>query len=506
MPAFLNRVANFDWTTGVISPLTVILMEVFWIYPWLVWSREMFSFNYPYTPLNLGSLIFLIGVPFLVSRFLQGSRKSLRWIKLAIVMVTILIVLRVEYGGGISLFSGQWFIYLGRLIRDSFTIFQPVIPAMVVAIYLSWRGIRMGYSNLFFTDIYRSFLLGMTALILLIIVWTTSMGTGTIENLTSTVGLQVAGFFFFGLIALALGNLQSIRQRMIRDKAAPLSNRRWVIILFGIIGGIVVLAGGVASIFSPGFITMITQAIGYFFQALTRVIHYVLIPLEYLAGGLVYVVQWLLSLIRGATPPKPYEPPDFFDPGELEALEYQPVSVDIVLILKWVFFAIIVIAVIYLLFKSLSRLRFTREAAEVEEISESLWSWPGFIEDLFMFFHSLFDRWRPKRKKLLQVSSAPGWYTENDIQNIKNIREIYRHLLWDASEHGIHHRSYETPYEFAGRLGITLPDGSVPMNELTDIYVNVRYGEINAGDTKSEQANSLWKTLRRLILGLKKTR
>jgi hypothetical protein len=33
----VSKKAGFDWLATVIYPLAVVLMEVFWVYPWLVW-------------------------------------------------------------------------------------------------------------------------------------------------------------------------------------------------------------------------------------------------------------------------------------------------------------------------------------------------------------------------------------------------------------------------------------------------------------------------------------
>jgi len=505
LPAIIKKTLSIDWTTAVLSPLAVILMEVFWVYAWLVWGREMPSFHWDRTPFSLLSLVFLVVIPFIISRFPTAQKKSLIWVKLFLILLNILIIVGIEYNAGITFLSGQWFVYFGRLIHDSFVHFQPIIVALGVSVYLSWRGIRLGYSNLFFNDVYRSFLFGSIALILLMIIWTTSMGTGSIRSLTSSIGLPVAGYFFFGLIALALGNLLAIRQRMLREKAAPPSNRRWVIILFGIVGGIVVVGGGIASVFSPDFATTIGQVLGTAFGWLSKAIYYLFIPLEYVVAGLIYVVQWLISLIRGGQVAEPFETPALFETGELENALHEAVGVDIVMIIKWVAFAIIVIVAIFLLKKAISRLRFPREEIQVEEISESLWSWPGFLEDLFQFFYSLFARWKPRFGKLLKARVTPVSHMTEDIQNIKDVREMYRHLLWDASIHGMPHRSYETPYEYSGRLVQAIPEGTNQMDELTDLYVNVRYGEMSIEDRKAEQANGLLRFIHQLLGGLRKS-
>ena len=502
MATVFRKLANLNWIDVVISPLAVILMEVLWVYPWLAWTGELPGLGWQRSPLSLASLIILVAIPFSVTRFFPSQRPALRWIKLGIVLVTIFMVVRVEYGAGFPPMSGQWFVHTARILLDSFSHLHPILLALIVSVYLSWRGIRLGHSSLYFVDVYPSFLFGLAALVLLIIVWTTSLGVGSLESLASTVGLHVAGFFFFGLTALALGNLQAIRRKMLREEMAPLSNRRWAAILFGVVGGIVLVGIGIASIFSPGFVARLTHLLGYVIDFLRLAVHYLLIPLTYLSEWLAYAVEFIINLIRGGEPLEPFKVPEFLEPGELpETAAYQPVGVDVALILKWVFFALIVIVVLVLFARAISRFRSLRAEVEVEEISESLWSWQGFKADLRLFFSTLFRRWRRKKVKPVPVSPVPSWYVADEVQGMLNIREIYRHLLWEASTFGIARRRHETPYEYTRRLGQAVPDSSEQLGELTNLYIDVRYGDIEVGDEKVEHANSLWRVFRRLLRG-----
>ena len=74
-------------------------------------------------------------------------------------------------------------------------------------------------------------------------------------------------------------------------------------------------------------------------------------------------------------------------------------------------------------------------------------------------------------------------------------------MVFEASSVGKARRYQETPYEYARRLGKDLPEGVEPVDEITDLYVEVRYGDIEAGDTQVNYANRLWRTLRRLLKG-----
>ena len=498
--AIIQRLANLNWIAVVLSPVAVILMEVLWVYPWLVWAGEWPELDWQRPPLSLASLIVLISIAFFSTRLFLGRRWLLRWTQLGIVLVAIFVVVRIEYGAGFALLSGQWFAHTAQIFLDSFSHLHPIGLAPIVAVYLCWRGISLGRSPLYFNDVYRSFLFGLAALVLLIIVWAGSLGIGSLESLASTVGLHVAGFFFFGLTALALGNLQAIRRRMLREEMAPISSLRWLAILLGVVGGIVLLGIGTASIFSADFVALLGRVFNLVFDLLRQAVHYLLIPFGYLAERVFYAVQFILNLLRSEQPLEPFETPEFFEPAEIPGgAATQAAGSVVVLALKWTFFALIAIAVVFFLARALFRLRAFRAEAEVEEVHESLWSWQGFKADLRLFLSMLWRRWERKKKELVPVSAVPGWYLGEDAQGMLGIREIYRYLLWEASCFGITRRRHETPYEYARRLGQGVPEGSEQVGELTSLYVDVRYGEVEAEDRQVDYANSLWQVLRRLL-------
>ena len=500
----IHRLANLNWIAAL-SPLVVILMEVFWVYPWLILVGRLPAFTDQRTPLSLASVIFLLSTSFFATRFLLNRRWSLRWIQLSVVscgLVAIFVVVRAEYGAGFELFSGQWFGHTAQVFLDSFPNPHPMMLALPVGVYLWWRGISWGRSPLYSADVYSSFLTGIVALVVLIIVWRISLGAASLESLASTVGPYVAGFFFFGLAALALYNLHAVQQKMLAEETARVFNRRWLPILLGIVGGIVLAGIGIATVFSPEFLALLIGLLNSALDLLRQVVSYLLIPLGYLAAGLVYVGQFLVNWIRGGQPLEAFKTPEFFETEELqeatvtEGLTFPDLAV---LGIKWFLFAIAVMAVIFLLARAISRYRASRAKADIDEFHESLWSWQGFMEDLRLFFSMIWRRFRRKRKEAMQASPVPSWYTGDDFQGILGIRDIYKHLLWEASCLGIARRDHETPYEYTSRLGQAVPDGSEQLGELTNLYIDVRYGEIEAEDRQVYYANSLWKVLKRLL-------
>jgi hypothetical protein len=64
---------------------------------------------------------------------------------------------------------------------------------------------------------------------------------------------------------------------------------------------------------------------------------------------------------------------------------------------------------------------------------------------------------------------------------------------------GIARHSYETPYEYTSRLVQSVPGGSQQLGELTDIYVGVRYGELEARKRQVSRANRLWRAIKSLL-------
>jgi hypothetical protein len=99
--------------------------------------------------------------------------------------------------------------------------------------------------------------------------------------------------------------------------------------------------------------------------------------------------------------------------------------------------------------------------------------------------------------------AAPPYVFDENAAGRLDIREIFRHLQWEAGRSGIARRRHETAVEYADRLQRIVPDSSSPLHDLTGIYENVRYGETGVPEEKVDSANNLWQTLRGLIRKLR---
>jgi len=498
LEATVSKKARFDVVGNIIAPLAVILMEVFWVYPWLIWSRELEVFPWDHTPLNIFSLLVLIVFSYVITRFIPSSTRTMKIGKIALILLVIGIIIHLEYTPGMIPFSGEWLKHMTQLVVDSFSTLHPVIPAITASVYLCWRGMSIGSSPTFSSDIYRSFLFGLIGVILLIIIW--AAGLGTESSLISHAGLYIAGFFFFGLFALALGNFLNVRQKLLREQSAPLSSKRWLTILFSVIGGMVLVGFGIASLFSPEFIDQATSAFGDIVYYLNYALEYLIVPIGYIFEVIWYIMTFIINLLRSKNT---FE--DFKFPGldEIEGFEEAPPTptsgFDYMVIVKWAVVILLVALVIFLLYKAAKRFQSNISDSGVEEYSESLWSWLGFTADIRMFFSRLFESWFGSRIRRLRNRITTIGHTETVYPDDMNIREIYRHVLEEAGTAGFKHQSYETPYEYAGRLDAIIPGIDEQVDDITELYVSARYGESRLKEWETEHANVLFRLLRRIL-------
>ncbi len=507
--AIVRRLFTLNWVAVVLFPLTVILMEVFWLYPWLAWVGQWPAFTLQRPPLSLTSLILLMSASFFATRFFLSQKWPLRWVRLSIVfcgLTTIFILVRVEYGAGFGLLSSSWFVYTGRIFLDSFSQPHQIVMALAVAAYIWWRGISLGRCHLYYDDVYRSFLIGLTALVVLTIVWRVGLRASSLQSLMSTVGLHITGFFLFGLNALALSHLQTIQQKLPeKEEITGVLSRRWLYITLGVVGWILLVGIGATSIFSTEFVALLGKLWNLIYGLLLQALHYLFIPIGYLVDGLFYVMKAILDLLRSRQLTQP------FQSENLSAIEGLPekvtplvLSPEALMAIKWGVFALIAGVIIFLIARATFRYPSRRVNVDTEESHESLWSWEGFKADLHLFFSMIRQRLKPKRKKAMLAGSVPSRYRGKNVQGILGIREIYRHLLWEASCCKMTRKRHETPYEYASRLTQAIPEGSEQLSELTNLYIDFRYGDLVADDKQTGLANSLWIALQSMLQKLKR--
>jgi hypothetical protein len=480
-------------------------MEVFSLCAWLIFIGSLPMVTHDRPPLTFWSLLFLLGGSFIAARFFLKRKWPIAWIQITIMacgLVAIFLALRVEYAAGFSLFGARWFAIYGNEIINFFTKYPPFVFAIIAGLYLWWRGISLARSRLYFDDIYHSFLIQLVLLVFLIIMWSFTYKSGPLKNITSSIGIYIVGFFFFGLLALALTNLRIIQEKF-RKKGELSKNfgRRWLTTILIVIGAVTLLGIGLASIFSSQFISLLGKFMNSISGAYSAVINFILLAIGLLVQLIYDIGEFLINLI-----PKPKALTTTPETSPLVATTTTPGSggvyynPQLVLIIKLVFLALIVFGVIFLISRAIQRQHRKELTEDVEEEQESLWSWEGFKADLMVFFKAIFQLFK-RKKKPAQANITTDWQVEDDIERRLNIREIYQHLLWHGSLLKIPREKYETPSEYARRLGQVVPDGKEPLDEITGLYIDARYGDHPAEEKKTDHANSIWQKLRGLFKG-----
>jgi hypothetical protein len=494
-----SRLRSFDWLAVVFYPLAVILMESFWVAPWLSWLGNLKFVSAARPVLHLPSVIIVVVVSLVVTRIFTRQEMRLSLMRLIVIgsgLVTMLLVLAVEYADGYTFLSPGWFGHIFTVLGNTFNSFNTVALAIPAVVYLWWRGMMLGQSTTYFKDIYRSFIIGIVALVILIILWQISASASSAGGLGSEVVIDVIAFFFFGLLAIAICHLYNMRSTMPKEDAGLTSVWRWMPVMLGVIGGMIIIGFALASAISPDFIEAVGNGTRTVLGFLGQLLAWIATPLIYLIQGLVIAFKWFMGLFSGNEQTEMNEmggmvPEEF---REERDWEFPPVLAEVI---KWVVLGIIIAAVIFFLYRAISRYSARRARGSLDEVRESLGGWKAFKADLGLFFRSLGNRFKRK------PHAPPPLVFDADPEGPLDIREIFRHIQWEGARSGVPRRRHETAAEFSRSIEHVIPDSRLPMSDLTQMYESVRYGEQIAPKDKLDKANSLWQTVKGLLRKLR---
>jgi hypothetical protein len=474
-------------------------MEAFWVSPWLNWLGVWPMFSEPRPVLSLASVIIVLLISLIAARLITKKDWPLRTMQLTIVglgALTILFVLAVEYNDGYTFLSGGWFGHIGTMLGATFSHASTIVIALPVLIYLWWRGIRLGQTTSVFKSVYRSFLVGLVALIILIVLWQISSSSDRFQDAGQGLGWNVIAFFFFGLMAVAICHLYVMRRTMPKEEAAMTSIKRWLPVMLAVIGGMVIIGFGVASIFSPEFFNTIGNAVKTAGDALGTAFEFVLRLFNFVFEAILWILRWIISRLR--TNPLEQEG----ESGNISANPFGDVTTSdlptaVTETIKWTVLVLIIAAVIYILVRAVSRFRERSARDEIEEIHESLFSWRGLRKDLKELLNMMGKRFQRK-----EAASARYRFNENE-QGMMDIREIYRHMQWEGNKSGIPRRRHETTGEYRSRMERRLSEGTEQLEDIVRSYDIVRYGDEKLIEKQYISTNNGWRVIRNMLWRLR---
>ena len=487
----------FRWDAARSIPPLAALMEAMWAYPWFVWIGGLDAVGWPETPVTLASAIFLPVAAILVSRAALArnwTSSRVLFVALPALLLLTALVVRLELSGGRPLWDPDWWTYA---VEQRSAIFG----SLAFGVFLLWRGISVGMETPSFDAIYRRFLLGLAALVALLALSGLVYGADEARNTLRSTGFYVVGFLFSGLLAMGLVNLKNIWEEMMRrDEASGAVGRRWFSMLLGVVFSIMVVSLVVASAFSFNLAMALLYPLRVLADLLVTIFVYaVALPLGLIAAVLIYIFRFLASLLPRGQPLQPLGVPGPAEVREIvEGQGTRSFPPEAALVLKWGLVALVVLAVVYILARAM--LRYTRgrkRDEDIEEVSESLWTWDGFKADLRSFLARLLGRFQ-RRKSAIAVAVSPPLSTvrEADTSAVFSVRDIYRGLLWETRRLGVPRRKPETPTEYRGRLEGSFETEDEALQAITEAYIEERYGGMDASGEKLGALNRSWRSLR----------
>ena len=478
-------------------PLFSALLEVLWAYPWLIWISSWTFLDLAKPPLSLWAALAVIILAEEASRYFLAKRWPLALVRLITVLVlltALALAMRIELGGGVAIWElGGW-----QLVAEKPAALFVAIP---LGVFLLWRGISIGRTTLTFDDLYQKFFFGLTALVLLFIVWGLSSGGGNFSRIVASTSLFVVAFFFVSLMGLAIVNLQSGQRGMLsHEMLSSLTSRNWLSLYLVIILGIIGISGLLAFAFSRDAMGWVVTAFSVLGNALLTVVFYVVvIPIGYIVSIVFYFVGLLLKLF-GATG----EPPklNLIDFSEIRARAQGPAAVispEAILALKWFLVALVIGVVLFILARALFRTNRT-EQAEEETVHESLWSWAALRQEIRYLAISLIT-WLYKRKPPRPVPIAPPIATmqEPTEEHHFTVREIYEGVLWEGRGAGAPRRASVTPYEYEQLLRLRFTGATSELQAITQAFVADRYGGLSPQQSELRLLNRLWRQVRTIF-------
>lgn len=299
-----------------------------------------------------------------------------------------------------------------------------------------------------------------------ILVATLSAGPGGAQALAGA-RLAVLLGVLAGLLAIAVGQLEHARRQALRRQGRAPNLNGWLLFALGVafmVLSIAVLLGGVLNqevwrlLYAPVLVGL---------RWLATALFYALLAIAFAFFMVLYPFVWLAHHLLGSGTaaeqqrPAPFQPPDFAQFNQQAQRSLPP---EIVATLRGALLLATLALVLGLLLSALRRYQTLRHDEEVDEQRESLWSRDVLLGQL---------------RRLVSRDHAP----ETNAATIEltwtpaSVREAYRMLSVLAHRESVGRQPGESASDFARRLELIWPDAAMPLADLTDRYLRVRYGE-----------------------------
>src|SRR6266851_6194552 len=454
--------------------LGLAAMEVCLLVPWAVLLGLWTDSARPKQLLAPPSIAAIVLLGSLSTQALGRSAAGSRTMRLVIAglgLLVSLIAVRIDqYPASAGL---DW---LGQLVGAlAVMLGQISVPALAfgLGLFLWWRGVRLGIQTASYSDVENAFRWGLGLLVVFALIMAISTRPSLLRVIEAQTTPFVVAFFFFSLLTLALGRLESLRTR---TRALGI-NSQWLGVLVVVAGVVVLLALLVGQLLSFELLITATRPLfDLLGLVLLVVIYIIVIPLAYVVELLIY---FILSLI---TPDPTRQPPQPYQPGEvdnlLQRLLSQSISPELLAALKAVGAALVLGVVLLVIARAAARWRSsTTDADAAGEERDSLWDAGSFKRALLAWLRALCRRGSPVVAGESNQDATPP--RSGGTPAVASVRELYRQLLGLGEAAGSRRMPITTPLEHLPSLQRRLePEADIA--RLTAAYLDARYAEQEA--------------------------
>ncbi len=462
-------------------PVCLSAMDACWIYVvgWLFVSTVLEKI----TTLSLPSPVILAGVnlaAWALAAFLLDKTKLPTWFVQAVALLA-----------GIELSIGIMAAINPPVGGPSLSWFEAAAAGIMLTFILWLRGLYRGTERPSFNDVYFNFQLGLGVLVLgaLAAPFFASVRFGALWPQVATLPVW---FFIFGLVALALGNREVVRQEI-----GTATGSSWGIVLAASVG-IIVLVGTLSALFGgPSLIGIVYSIVAAGIVAISSVIY-----------GILYAILWLWYILFKpelkplgtlSTPtPTPDQIENQATSDWLTRIQQQwqdngQVPPELLQIGSWIAAILVGVLLLWLVSLGLRRYRKRTPPNAVEE-RERLGSWGLLWQQLRDLLNHLLARFRPKpsivfqagQDDLASLAGRPEW------SGTLSVRQIYTRLLTLADKVGYPRSPHQTPVEYLGLLSEAMPDLRDDFRAITAAYLEARYGPLPASSPAVLSATNAW--------------
>jgi len=458
--------------------LALALMENCWFYAWLVLLLGRGSSSSPPFVTTLSLLL----VSMYLTRLLHARKTALlvqRSLTVVLAVSSALLLPRLYVYAGRSVGNLSW---LGNLMWEFGNIMQSISPAVILScagLYLWVRGIALAQRDLDVDSVGFSFRFGIVAFVWLFLV-------GILSPVAANAVRLAFLYFFLGLIAVALGRIESVSQSRLGIRSP--FNASWMAILAAstlAVSGVSVTATAVFSLHN--------------IAAVLNALKPVLTLLGKLASPLGVALAWLLQLVitllvrlfSGLFGEQSEQTSALERLGEelQQFQQAQPVQgvLHIVLqMIKWGLLGLVVVGALAIVAFSIRRVQRALQGENAEQ--QAVWE-SGRAEGTPDSGQS---RWQRLRDELsAQLAKLRG-----EDYSLASIRQVYASLVRLATACGFPRRKAETPYEYTATLRRAFASSEEEIQLITEAYVRAHYGERSFPGAYVQSVRSAWLAIR----------